>query len=50
MKNFYEDWLSTSDMNHAFRSAQLQTREEFRLPMFWGGFILIGKGHINENN
>jgi len=42
MNAFYSFWLSGTDKHEAFRKAQLQSKEKYQIPYFWGAFVLIG--------
>ncbi len=42
MNAFYAFWLSGTDKHEAFRKAQLQMKEKYQIPYFWGAFVLIG--------
>jgi CHAT domain-containing protein len=44
MISFYKYYLSTGNIRESFRKAQLNVREKYESPYFWGSFILIGKG------
>ncbi|HVD99991.1 MAG TPA: CHAT domain-containing tetratricopeptide repeat protein [Cytophagaceae bacterium] len=43
MNNFYKEWTSGKDMATAFKNAQLKVKLKFPDPIYWGGFILVGK-------
>lgn len=42
MTNFYKKWLETGKMRESFVSAKKELRNEYRDPIFWGSFIMIG--------
>ncbi|MDZ4715384.1 MAG: tetratricopeptide repeat protein [Cytophagales bacterium] len=42
MHSFYTFWLKGATKQEAFRNAQLQTKEKYQIPYFWGAFVLIG--------
>ena len=42
MNSFYAFWLQGTDKHEAFRKAQLQMKEKYQIPYFWGAFVLIG--------
>ncbi len=42
MNTFYGFWLGGKNKHDAFRSAQLQLKEKYQIPYFWGAFVLIG--------
>ena len=39
---FYQKWLQTGDKRQAFIDAKKELRNEFKDPIFWGAFIMIG--------
>ncbi|MEH0158593.1 tetratricopeptide repeat protein [Limibacter armeniacum] len=43
MTAFYQQWMKTGDKRKAFREAQLQLKQKYRRPYYWGGFIMIGE-------
>lgn len=42
MNAFYTFWLAGAEKSDAFRKAQLQIKEKYQIPYFWGAFVLIG--------
>lgn len=42
MNAFYAFWLGGTEKHEAFRKAQLQMKEKYQIPYFWGAFVLIG--------
>ena len=42
MTNFYNFWLTTGNKRESFTKAQLAIRDQYKLPFFWGAFVLIG--------
>ncbi|TAF63308.1 MAG: CHAT domain-containing protein [Cytophagales bacterium] len=42
MTLFYTEYAKTGDKVLAFKNAQLQLKEQFKTPYYWGAFILIG--------
>lgn len=42
MVAFYKRWLNTNDKTSAFKAAQLELREKYESPFFWGAFMMIG--------
>ena len=44
MVAFYKHYLTSDNIRQSFRKAQLEIREKYENPYFWGSFILIGKG------
>ncbi|MCB0493332.1 MAG: CHAT domain-containing protein [Cyclobacteriaceae bacterium] len=43
MSKFYNNWSESGDVRSAFRQAQLETKELYPSPYFWGAFILVGR-------
>jgi CHAT domain-containing protein len=39
---FYEKWLQTGNKRQAFVDAKKELRNEFKEPIYWGAFIMIG--------
>jgi CHAT domain-containing protein len=42
MSSFYKAWLSGGDKFQSFRQAQLEIKERYKHPYYWGAFVLIG--------
>lgn len=42
MTNFYTNWLKSGNKRTAFKDAQLQLKEKFSEPYFWGAFVMVG--------
>jgi CHAT domain-containing protein len=42
MSSFYKSWLSGGDKFQSFRQAQLEIKERYKHPFYWGAFVLIG--------
>jgi CHAT domain-containing protein len=45
MVNFYKNWNSVRDYHAAFKTAQLQLKEKYKEPYYWGAFIMIGNSN-----
>jgi CHAT domain-containing protein len=43
MSGFYKQWLSSSDKQSSFRQAQLNIRNRFSHPYYWGAFVMVGQ-------
>ncbi len=43
MTAFYTHWFKTKNKRVAFRKAQLELKEKYPQPYFWGAFILVGE-------
>jgi CHAT domain-containing protein/antitoxin component YwqK of YwqJK toxin-antitoxin module len=43
MTNFYTEWFKLKDRRKAFRQAQLNLREKYPEPFYWGAFVLVGQ-------
>jgi CHAT domain-containing protein len=43
MSVFYKQWLSSSDKQSSFRQAQLNIRNRFSHPYYWGAFVMVGQ-------
>lgn len=43
MNTFYELWLSGKPKREAFKQAQLQMKEKYKFPHYWGAFVMVGK-------
>ena len=42
MNAFYSIWVKGTDKHDAFRKAQLEIKQKYTVPFFWGAFVLIG--------
>jgi CHAT domain-containing protein/tetratricopeptide (TPR) repeat protein len=42
MINFYQKWLATGNKRESFVQAKKELRNEFKDPIYWGAFIMIG--------
>ncbi len=42
MVKFYSKWLATGDKRSSFIQAKQEIRDEYKDPIFWGPFIMIG--------
>ncbi|HVD97057.1 MAG TPA: tetratricopeptide repeat protein [Cytophagaceae bacterium] len=40
---FYEEWLKSGSKRQAFTFAQNKLRSEFKEPLYWGAFIIVGE-------
>ncbi|MGA2297623.1 MAG: CHAT domain-containing tetratricopeptide repeat protein [FCB group bacterium] len=43
MTALYKNWMNGQNINSAFREAQLQIKEKYKDPYYWGAFIMVGK-------
>lgn len=43
MTSFYDAWLKTGNKRQAFRQAQQQIRDKYKLPKYWGAFVMVGE-------
>ncbi|MCF6367214.1 MAG: CHAT domain-containing protein [Bacteroidales bacterium] len=43
MSAFYKYWLQSGDKHSAFRKAQLEIKEKYKYPFYWGAFVLVGE-------
>lgn len=43
MSAFYRNWLKSGDKYEAFHKAQLQMKEKYKFPYFWGAFIMVNQ-------
>ena len=41
MISFYTHWEQDQDVHEAFRKAQIETKEKYPEPYYWGAFILV---------
>ena len=44
MLSFYQKWLKTGDKRQAFIDAKKEIKQEYKVPLYWGAFIMI-EGH-----
>lgn len=42
MVSFYTKWLETGDKRQAFIDAKKEIRNEYKDPIYWGAFVMIG--------
>jgi CHAT domain-containing protein len=42
MSNFYRNWIRLGDKHQAFTRAQLQLKDKYEKPYYWGAFVMIG--------
>lgn len=42
MVSFYRKWLETGDKRQAFVDAKKEIRNEYKDPIYWGSFVMIG--------
>jgi CHAT domain-containing protein len=45
MINFYKNWKSVGNVSAAFKTAQLELKEKYKDPYYWGAFILVGNSN-----
>jgi CHAT domain-containing protein/tetratricopeptide (TPR) repeat protein len=45
MVNFYKNWNTVKDFHSAFKNAQLQLKQKYPDPYYWGAFIMIGNSY-----
>jgi CHAT domain-containing protein len=38
---FYRKWVESGDAKSALQDTQQAMRATYRLPLFWGGFVLV---------
>ncbi len=43
MTLFYDEWLKTGNKRKAFTNAQNLLRKEYKDPLYWGAFIIVGE-------
>lgn len=43
MSAFYKYWLESGNKHTAFRKAQLEIKEKYTYPFYWGAFVMVGK-------
>lgn len=46
MTTFYREWLSTGNMDKAFKKAKQIVRDEYHDPYYWAGFVLLDTNGI----
>ncbi len=42
MVNFYQKWIETGNKRQSFLDAKKELRNEYKEPIYWGAFIMIG--------
>lgn len=42
MTSFYQMWMGGMEKQKAFKSAQLQLKDKYKSPYFWGAFVMVG--------
>ncbi len=42
MVNFYQKWITTGNKRQSFVDAKKELRNEYKEPIYWGAFIMIG--------
>jgi len=42
MIKFYQKWIDTGDKRNAFIDAKKEIRNEYKDPIYWGAFVMIG--------
>ncbi len=42
MSAFYKYWLLSGNKHDAFRKAQLEIKQKYQYPYYWGAFVLVG--------
>lgn len=49
MTAFYKKWVNGQDKVSSFKEAQLEVKAKFSNPVYWGGFVMVGKNsHIES--
>jgi CHAT domain-containing protein len=43
MTNFYKKWLSGKSKREAFKEAQLELKNTYPQPFYWGAFVMVGE-------
>jgi CHAT domain-containing protein len=43
MTNFYRNWVESGNKRQAFKKAQMELREKYPQPYFWGAFVMVGE-------
>jgi len=38
-----DTWLKSGNKRQAFRQAQQQIRDKYKLPEYWGAFVMVGE-------
>ncbi len=41
MLSFYQKWLKTGDKRQAFVDAKKEIKQQYKIPLYWGAFIMI---------
>jgi len=41
MLSFYQKWLKTGDKRQSFIDAKKEIKKEYKVPLYWGAFIMI---------
>lgn len=41
MTNFYKNYMASGNKHEAFRKAQLQAKQQYKHPYYWGAFMLM---------
>ncbi len=42
MLKFYEKWIETGDKRRSFVEAKREMKKEYKSPIYWGAFVMIG--------
>lgn len=43
MTAFYQKWVNGRDKTASFKEAQLEVKMKYPNPIYWGGFVMVGK-------